>query len=307
MTEPVTPPAPTDREAAAEKRSQLIAIGMILLTCLCFSILDATAKYLTTYSHLPPLQIVWMRFVSHLVIAFFMFRMWAHPEIFRTDRPWLQFVRGLTMLGTTSFNFLAVQYLQLAETMSIFFAGPIVVTALAGPLLGEWAGIRRWVAIFVGFMGVLIIVQPGSGAMHWAVIFSVASMLCYALYALMTRMLTATNSTIGMLVIPAVISSIAMTGPGLAVWVNPPDLFHWVLLLSTGVWGGLGHWIFIAAHRRAPAPLLAPFTYLQIIWMIGLGFLVFGDIPGSSTIIGASVVVASGLYILYREQVVKKR
>ncbi|ADZ69233.1 DMT family transporter [Polymorphum gilvum] len=289
---------------AETPRTPVMGIVLIVLACLCFSCLDATAKYLVV--DLPPLQVVWVRFLTHLVFAVVVFRVWRAPEIFRTDRPGLQFVRGLALLGSTFFNFLAVQYLQLAETMSIMFAGPFVVTALAGPLLGEWAGLRRWIAIIVGFIGVLIIARPGLGGMHWAAIYSIGAMICYAFYALFTRMLAGSNSTIGMLIISAAVPTVAMTPAGLSLWETPASGFHWLLLLSTGLYGGFGHWIFIIAHRLAPAPLLAPFTYLQIVWMVGLGFLVFGDVPGPWTLVGSAVVIASGLYILYRERIVKR-
>ncbi|WP_296594019.1 EamA family transporter [Roseibium sp.] len=116
----------------------LAGIGLIVLACLSFSILDAIAKYLS--SSLPTLQIVWIRFVSHVLLTLVIFQVWKTPSRFKTGRPVLQVVRAFCLLGTTGFNFLAVRYLQLAETMAIMFAAPFVITALAGPLLGEWAG-----------------------------------------------------------------------------------------------------------------------------------------------------------------------
>ena len=177
-----------------------------------------------------------------------------------------------------------------------------MVTAVAGPLLGEWAGPRRWAAIVVGFIGVLIVTRPGLGGMQWAALYSVAAMLFYAAYALMTRMLTATDSPAGMLLLSGIVAAIAMTPTGISVWVMPQDFLHWALLLATGLFGSVGHFFFILAHRHAPASLLSPFIYSQIVWMVGLGYFIFGDVPTVSTFIGASVVVGSGLYILYREQ-----
>ncbi|WP_417687171.1 DMT family transporter [Roseibium sp.] len=287
------------------EQAPLKAIGLILLACLCFSGLDATAKYLS--QTLPPLQIVWVRFVTHVILALVLFKVWKNPGLFKTGRPVFQVVRALALLGTTIGNFLAVQHLQLAETMSILFAAPFVVTALAGPILGEWVGWRRWAAIIVGFCGVLVVTQPGTGQIHWAAIYSVMAMLLYAVYALMTRVLAATDSSASMLLISAVVASLAMAPAGLTVWVAPGDLFEWGLLLSTGVYGCIGHWIFIQAHRLAPAPVLAPFIYVQIVWMVSLGYLVFNDVPTATTILGASIVVASGLYILYREQLRKDK
>ena len=288
--------------ASAEGASAPLAgIGLIVLAILGFSILDAIAKYLS--ASLPTLQIAWVRFVSHVLLALIMFQVWKKPSLLKTQRPLLQTVRAFCLLGTTVFNFLAVRYLQLAETTAIMFAAPFVIAALAGPMLGEWAGMRRWAAIIVGFVGVLIVTQPGIGGMHWAAIYSVIAMSFYAVYAILTRKLTTTDSSAGMLVISGLVAAIAMAPFGLSVWQTPQDTWTWILLCTTGVFGAGGHFLFILAHRMAPAPLLAPFMYIQIIWMIALGFLVFADIPTLSTLMGSAVVVASGLYILYRERV----
>ena len=297
--------APDNRKTLSGDPAGTVApiagIGLIVLACLSFSVLDATAKYLS--ASLPTLQIVWVRFVSHVFLALVLFQVWKKPALLTTRRPVLQIVRAFCLLGTTVFNFLAVRYLQLAETMAIMFAAPFVITALAGPLLGEWAGLRRWAAIIVGFVGVLVVTQPGLGGMHWAAIYSVAAMTFYALYALLTRQLTATDSSAGMLIISGIVAAIAMAPVGLSVWVMPPDIWSWVLLLSTGIYGAGGHFLFIMAHRIAPAPVLAPFIYIQIVWMMALGFLIFADVPTGTTLLGAAIVVASGLYILYRERV----
>ena len=292
-----------DRPAGGSpiEAAPLAGIGLIVLACLSFSFLDATAKYLI--ETVPTLQIVWLRFVSHVILSFFLFRVWKTPSLLKTKRPVLQIVRSFCLLGITIFNFLAVRYLQLAETTAIMFAAPFVITALAGPMLGEWAGTRRWIAIVVGFLGVLIVTQPGLGNMHWAAIYSVVSMAFYALYAILTRQLTGTDSSAGMLIISGIVAAIAMAPAGVAVWDTPPDMWTWILLLAPGVFGGGGHYLFIMAHRIAPAPVLAPFIYTQIVWMIALGFLVFGDVPTISTLVGAAIVVGSGLYILYRERV----
>jgi len=290
---------PADRPAAAA--APLMGIGLIVLACLSFSVLDATAKYLST--SVPTLQIVWLRFVSHVILSLVLFQVWKKPSLLKTDRWPLQIVRAFCLLGTTFFNFLAVRYLQLAETMAIMFAGPFVITALAGPLLGEWAGPRRWAAIIVGFIGVLVVTRPGLGGLHWAAVYSVAAMIFYALYALLTRRLTATDGSAGMLIISGIVAAVATAPMGLSVWQTPPDLWTWVLLFATGAFGGGGHFLFIMAHRIAPAPVLAPFIYIQIVWMITLGFLIFGDVPTLTTVLGAAIVVGSGLYILYRERV----
>jgi drug/metabolite transporter (DMT)-like permease len=283
---------------------RFMGIALISFAFFSFSGLDATAKYLG--QTLPAEQIVWMRFLTHVVFAVLLFRVWRIPGALRSERWPLQILRSMFLLGSTVFNFFAVRHLQLAETVSIMFAAPFVVTALAGPLLNEWAGFRRWMAIIVGFLGVLVVTRPGLGGLNWAALLSVCSMTCYALYALTTRMLAHTESPVGMLIISAVVATLAITPFGLAAWTAPGDLWTWALLLSTGAWGCIGHFALIRAHVLAPAPVLAPFMYIQILWMSGLGFLVFDDVPGPFTVLGAAIVVSSGLYILYRERKISR-
>ncbi|WP_321500238.1 DMT family transporter [Breoghania sp.] len=281
-------------------KARLAGILLIVVTVAFFSVLDTTAKYLS--QELPTLQVVWFRFTSHFVMAIFFFRVWKRRHILHTKRPVLQVVRSLGLLGTTIFNFMALRYLQLSDTVTIMFAGPLLVTALAGPVLGEWAGRRRWTAIGVGFLGVLIVTRPGLGGLHWAVSLSLAAMICYAVYALTTRILTETDSVDGMLLISGAVASLAMTPVVVTVWETPQSLGTWALLCSTGFFGGFGHWLLTKAHAIVPAPVLAPFFYSQIVWMVALGYIVFGDVPGFTTILGASVIVGSGLYLLYRER-----
>ncbi|PLX39691.1 MAG: EamA family transporter [Hyphomicrobiales bacterium] len=284
------------------------ALGGILLACAaftCFSCLDTTAKFLSR--SLPIYEIVWLRFVGHVILTGFLFRVWSRPHLIVPRRALLQFVRALCMLGATAFNFLALRHLQLDEAVSIMFATPFVVTALAGPILGEWAGLRRWIAILVGFLGVLIVTRPGFGDMHWAAIYSVAAMTSYAFYTLTTRMLTATETPQSMLMLSGIIPAIAMAPPALSTWQTPADWQTWGLLAVTGFFGSLGHWLLIKAYTRAPAPVIAPFMYTQIVSMVALGLIVFSDVPGFYTILGSSVIISSGLYLLYREQIRKKR
>ncbi|MBV6656930.1 MAG: DMT family transporter [Devosiaceae bacterium] len=279
----------------------MAAIALMVSAVALFAFLDAIAKHLS--ASLPVMQVVWMRFVTHLAFAFILLRLWANHERLKTGRPVLQGVRGLLLLSTTVFNFLAVQYLQLAETASIMFAGPMVVAALAVPLLGEHVGIRRWAAIAVGFMGVLVVTRPGLDGLGWPALISVGAMVSFAGYSLATRVLAQTEIEDGLVFYTAAIPAVALAPWAISVWVWPTDAISWALMLLTGLIGGGGHWLLIKAHRGASASTLAPFVYTQIIWMILLGWLWFGDIPTGWTLLGASIIIASGLYLLYREHV----
>lgn len=274
-----------------------------LLLCAAFflfSLLDSSAKYASQF--VPTLEVTWFRYTTHIVFACLYFRVWSNPGLMNTRRPVMQTVRGLFLLGSTFFNFLALRHLQLAETVSIMFAAPFVVTALAGPLLNEWAGPRRWAAIVVGFIGVLVITQPGSGPVNWAIVLSLASMFCYACYALMTRKMAGQETHESMLMWSAAVAFVLLTPALPSVWVTPPDATLWAVLIGTGFFGAFGHLLLIRAYNLADAPTLAPFMYTHIIWMTTLGYLVFGDTPGPSTIAGAAIIISSGLYLLYRER-----
>ena len=281
------------------------AIMLMITAVACFAVLDAAAKYLS--QTLPVLQVVWMRFVMHIVLAAMILRIWRNADRLKTARPGLQIVRGAMILGTTIFNFLALLHLQLAEAATIMFAGPIVVAALAGPLLGEWAGPRRWAAIAIGFIGVLVVTRPGLDGLGWPALLSVVAMTCFALYSLSTRVLAQTENQEGLIFYTGLIPAIGLAPFALSVWVWPADMLSWFLMLLTGIVGGGGHWLLIKAHTHAPASTLAPFMYTQIVWMVTLGWLVFADIPTVWTIIGAGIIIASGLYLLYREEVVRRR
>lgn len=268
---------------------------------LMFSVLDTSAKYVSRT--MPALEVVWARYAISVVFAAIVLRPWADWSVYAMRRPWIQTLRAGFLLGSTVFNFLALRYLQLAETAAIAFAAPFFIVGLAGPVLGEWAGPRRWAAALIGFIGVVIIIEPGPSTFQPAALLPLAAACCYAGYNLTTRLLSGVDSSASMLLYPAVFATAVLTPPLPFVGHLPPDWLVAGLMLVMGAAGGLGHWFLIVAHRRAPASLLAPFQYTQILWMPLFGYLVFRDVPTGNTAIGAAIIVASGLYILYRERV----
>jgi drug/metabolite transporter (DMT)-like permease len=298
-------PAPSSAvETGAEpaaRRQRFAAIGFFMLALVCFCFLDAIAKWLTP--RIGTLEVTWARYVASVLFVSLFLNPWTAPGISRTSRPWLQFWRSLALFGSTMFNFLALRHLQLAETMGIMFLAPLVIALLAGPLMGEWVGPRRLAAICVGFLGVLVMVRPGLGGMHWAAAFSFASVFCNAGYVLLTRALAAHDSSNTTMFYSGFAGVILLTPLMPFVWVQPESGLVWALMLVIGGCGALGHWFFILAFRRAPAPVLAPFGYAQIVLMVVLGYLVFGDVPDGWTLAGAAIVIASGLYLLHRERV----
>jgi drug/metabolite transporter (DMT)-like permease len=278
----------------------------VLLMCAAvtlFSCLDTTAKYLVAHSGLHTAQVVWLRFVGQALLMAAILGPAAMPGLLKTKKLGLQTARSFMMLACTLCNFIAIQYLRLDQTVSIAFLAPLVVAALAGPVLGEWVGWRRGLAILTGFAGILIVVRPGFHEVHWAFGISFLSMLAYAVFMLLTRKLSAFDPPLVTLFYALLAGSILAAPFAFAHWVWPDGAPQWLMLLSMGAFGGMGHYLLIHAYRLAPASSVSPFLYFQLMSMVGLGYLVFGDVPDQWTLIGSAVVIASGMYLVHRERV----
>ena len=289
---------------AADSPDVLKGIGLMCLALAVFSCLDTTAKYMATVVQLPVLQVVWVRFLSQLLLILFVTGALALPRLLTTRRPKQQLARSGLMLLSTVLNFMALRQLRLDQTQTVYFLAPFVVALLAGPFLGEWVGWRRMLAILFGFSGILVVVRPGLVAFDPALILAFGSMLCYSGFMLLTRYLSAYDAP-EVTLFYSLIAGTCLTAPfAMAQWVWPTELRVWLLMLSMGVWGGIGHYIFIIAYRHAPASTLAPFIYLGLITHTAGGFLVFGQLPDRWTLAGASIVVASGVYLVHRERVI---
>lgn len=298
----------TALQAQEAERARLTAIGLMLLALAFFSTLDTAAKWLATREGIPVMQLSWLRFLVQflgLLILVPALGLMSLESLFTTKKFAKQIVRSTLMAATTLFNFLALQYLRLDQTITIVFLAPLVVAALAGPLLGEWVGWRRAIAIAVGFAGVLIAVRPGFGDVHPAVIYSFLAMAAYALFMLLTRHLAPYDPPLVTLFFSMFVGTLFGAPVALLQWVWPDSWTTWALLLSLGLLGGTGHFLFILAYSRAPASAISPFLYAQLITMVAMGYLVFGDVPDLWTMIGASVIIASGIYLIHRERVTK--
>ncbi|MER9388759.1 DMT family transporter [Mesorhizobium sp. M0435] len=265
-----------------------------------FTFLDTSSKYLVL-AGVSALIVAWTRFAVHVLLVGVFLRGWREPLRFRPANLPAHLTRGLLLFGSTMFNILALRTLQLAETTSIYFFGPMVITALAGPLLGEWAGWRRWLAIMSGFVGVLIITRPGIGVFGVGHLFALGSMLSNSFYVIMTRRMSATETSESLILFSALAPAVLLL-PILPFSLSlPQDGWHWFILLMLGVFGAIGHWLLVQAYRLATTTALAPYPYSQMIWMIISGLIVFNQFPDRWTLVGATVIVASGLYIVHRE------
>ncbi|HYM29788.1 MAG TPA: DMT family transporter [Candidatus Cybelea sp.] len=294
-----------DAPARAGHRDDVVkAIGCMCLAVSLFPFMNAGVKYLTP--HYSMAEIVWARYLGHLVYMVVVFMPRRGWRLFATRRLGTQLIRSLVMFSSTSLYFLGLKGASLATAASISFIGPFIVTALSVPMLGERVGPRRWAAVFVGFAGALIIIRPGFGDMNWSVLFFVANATCYALYQILSRQLAAVDPAETSIAYVALVG-VAVTSIAVPFDCRMPEsAFHWGVLLSLGIFGGVGHYFVVKAFEGAPASVLSPFSYGQLLWAALLGFAFFGDFPDRWTWVGAAVIVASGLYMTYREAILKK-
>ncbi|TGT73435.1 DMT family transporter [Mesorhizobium sp. M2E.F.Ca.ET.166.01.1.1] len=282
--------------------------AMLLMLCVyvCFTFLDTSSKYLVL-AGVSALIVAWARFTVHVLLVGVFLRGWREPARFRAKNLPAHILRGCLLFGSTMFNILALKTLQLAETTSIYFFGPMVITALAGPLLGEWAGWRRWLAILTGFVGVLIITRPGVGVFGIGHLFALGSMLSNSFYVIMTRRMSSSETSESLILFSALAPSVLLA-PMLAFSpALPHGGFQWFVVLMLGVFGAGGHYLLVRAYRLATTTQLAPFPYSQMVWMIISGWLIFHQFPDRWTLLGAAIIVASGLYIIHREHRLRVR
>jgi drug/metabolite transporter (DMT)-like permease len=291
-------------EIAHQRRQRLIGIALMCAAVALFAVLDTMAKYLNT--QMDSLQIAWARYTSAFVLTLIVSNPLTHRDLLRSASPKLQIVRSLLLVASTVLNFLALRWLQLDEALSIIFTFPFIVAIASGPMLGEWLGWRRWCAICFGFGGVLLITRPGFGGMHPAALLSLAATVCYGLYAVITRIVSRVDSNQTSLFYANCIGALVMLPVIPFVWQAPANWVIALMLVAIGVFGSAGHFCLIAGHRLAPAAVLSPFVYTQLLWVVILGYLVFDHVPNYWTMAGAAMVIGSGLYLLYRERQVGK-
>lgn len=290
--------APAAVPAEAEERP-LAAIGLVLASLLLFSGLDACSKILVAdYS---PVLITWGRYAANLVLLLpFVLR--AGPRPLATAGIGLQIGRGVAMGGSSVLYIAGLASMAMADATAVAFAAPLIVTALSIPFLGERVGIRRWSAVAMGFLGVMIVVRPGSSTFHPASLFPLASAACWATGLVITRRIKTRDATLTTLLYTTLVAFLMAST--FLPWVWEPLSWRALGLIAVmGLLSTAGQYFLLLGYQRGPASLLAPFSYMQIITSTFWGAVLFGSWPGANTLIGAPIVVASGLYVLHRERV----
>jgi drug/metabolite transporter (DMT)-like permease len=300
-----TPPPQEGAETKPERRAAgtiddpVGGILLLLSALLIFSCSDATAKYLS--AELPVVEIVWLRYIVFVLML--LPGCWrSGSAAFSTNRLSLQLLRGTGLLASGLLFVSSLPFLPLADATTIGFASPLFITALSIPMLGEEVGIRRWAAIMIGLIGVVIVMRPGIGAFQPAAILPVLSALAWAVAIILTRKMSATESTLTTLSYSAGSALILTSAMVPFLWVTP-SLAQLGLALLYGLFATIGQWLVVLAYNRAGASVLAPLSYSQLVWAASLGFLVFGTEPDRWTLAGAAVIIASGLYTAHRERV----
>ena len=298
------PPAPPPTAPPARDHI-LRAILAIVFSVACFSVLNAISKTLT--QHYPVVQVIWARYVFAFVFMMALFLPQSGLALFRWHNVGSQVVRGLLLFFSSFLYFHGLVFLPLATAASISLTGPLIVTALSARFLGEPVGVRRWIAVCLGFAGALIVVRPGHTQFEWHSLLIVASTLCSALYQLFSRRYGQTERPDASATMATIVGTVAAAPLLPFEWVTPALGWDCALFVAIGVMAGIGHYFLTIAYSQAPASVVAPFNYVQLIGAAILGYLVFDSIPDFWTWVGAAVIVCSGLYLGHAERLRYRR
>ncbi len=281
------------------------AILMTLVAVFFFAALDATAKHLSQTFPIP--MLVWARYTVHFLLMIIFLGPTLRLKLVATQRPAAQIIRGLVVVATSIFGVAGFSLLPLAEATAFLFFAPLIVVVLAHFHLKEHVTPGQWLTVAAGFSGMLLIARPG-GALSWhGVIFMSLAAVMYAIYQVQTRRLAATENTITLLFYTALVGSASMTLAAPLYWQNTvtPTAWQSAQILSMGVFGGIGHWLFTRAFRHAPASILSPMIYIQLVWATLFGWLFNDHLPDALAVIGMAVIVASSASIALSERIRK--
>ncbi len=277
-----------------------LAIGLVVTVTMVFVTMDALAKVLTE-TGMAPESIMTFRYAIVLTaLAPWTVYHWKDRPL-ATSRPWLHVARGVLLIGTATTFVYALKYLPLEVATAIGFASPLYVTILSVPFLGEKVGMRRWMAVVLGFGGVLLILRPGGENFHWAMLLPLVTSLCWASSLIITRAMRGTERPMTVMIWSTGAGFLAILPFGIVAF-EPPTGEQWVYLIVVAACNLAAQYLMIRAYMMAAASILAPFSYFTLLWATLVGVFIFGSVPDWLTIIGASVLAGSGLYVWHRER-----
>ena len=285
------------RRSESAKGAALMLLGMFL-----YAAVDAGAKFLTEDLH--AIQITWTRQLGLLAGALVLIGMHG-SKILKTSHPRLQLVRGCMAAGSATMFIMGVAYVPLADAVAVTFVAPFMVTIMGALILREPVGIRRWIAVALGFVGTLIVIRPGMGVIHPAAFLIIIAAGFFAVRQIISRWLADTDRTVTTVVYTAIVASAILTLPLPFVWQAPTGE-QWLLLAGIAILAGLGEVCVIKALELAMAVVVAPIHYSMMVWGTFYGFVIFGQLPDLWTIVGACVIILTGLYTLRREYLVSQ-
>ncbi|MGB3336827.1 MAG: DMT family transporter [Devosia sp.] len=286
--------------APVESRANY-AIMLVMLSQLVLLVLDISAKWLSVEG-MATTEIVFVRYGMHLFLLLLLFLPVTGRNLLVSNNWKLEILRGACLLCTTGLNFLAMRYLPLTVTSAIQFTSPLIICALSGPLLGDKVGWRRWLAILVGFTGILIIVRPGTEAFQPAALLSLGCALFLALFSILTRKLAGVDSALTQQFYAGATPVVLLLPIAFTDWAWPTQPVSWIAFAVMGAAGLGGHYLNSVAHRYATPATLAPFSYLSLLYLAVASWLIFNQPPDQWFILGAAIIIASGLYIWLRER-----
>lgn len=271
-------------------------IAMAILATISYAVVDTLSKYQAR--DYPVEMIVWARYAVPLVLLLAVFLPQRGRSMLRTAFPAIQLIRGILLTGGTLFIVLAYRVMPIAEAQAISFIHPVLLTLLAILFLGEKVNRLGWAAVLIGFSGVLLIVRPGGGLFTPAAFLPLGLAFCFSSYQIFTRLIANKENSINSLFCVLLVGTLVMSGALPNAWIDPTP--RGLLLFGLiGITSGIGHFSMIKALEYAPASLLAPFAYVQLLWVSLLGSLVFGDFPDALTLVGMAIVVAGGLLVAF--------
>ncbi len=284
--------------APESRRDNLLGIAFGLASVVLFSAQALVVKFVG--DRYPMNEIVFFRHAFALVPAIVMVMHQGGVRTLRTGRFPMHLARMAAGMSSMILGFYALRLIPLADATVYNFLSPLLITALSVPLLGERVGIHRWSAVIIGFLGVLIMMQPGKGPLEWGAVVALAGAFCSTFVNLTMRKLGATETAASTTFMYTGMSTVVFTVSLAFAWVTP-TLVDFLILASLGLGGGVAQYWYTMSLRYAPSALIAPLGYTSLIWMTAAGLVFWDEVPTATTMIGAAIICASGLYILYRE------